>query len=58
MDADPAYTFADGTHIGSSFLAFGGTLGAPVGVPEPLTLSLFGAGLAGAYAMRRKAKKA
>jgi hypothetical protein len=27
-------------------------------VPEPITLSLFGAGLAGAFAMRRKAKKA
>jgi hypothetical protein len=32
-------------------------LGAPpTGVPEPLTLSLFGAGLAGAVAMRRKKK--
>jgi hypothetical protein len=31
----------------------------PVGVPEPLTLTLFGAGLAGAAALRRrKAKKA
>jgi len=58
IDADPAFHYADGTNKGSSFLAFGGTLGAPTGVPEPLTLSLFGAGLAGAYAMRRKAKKA
>ena len=58
MNSDTAYTYADGTHVGSSFLAFGGTLGAPTGIPEPLTLSLFGAGLAGAYAMRRKAKKA
>ena len=58
IDSDPAYVFGDGSHIGSSFLAFGGTLGAPTGVPEPLTLSLFSAGLVGAYAMRRKAKKA
>ena len=29
----------------------------PQTVPEPLTLSLFGAGLAGAFAMRRKARK-
>lgn len=29
----------------------------PVSVPEPLTLSLFGAGLAGAAAMRRRKKK-
>lgn len=28
----------------------------PVGVPEPLTLSLFGAGLAGAAALRRRRK--
>jgi hypothetical protein len=26
-------------------------------VPEPLTLSLFGAGLAGVFAMRRRKKK-
>ena len=31
----------------------------PVGVPEPLTLTLFGAGLVGAAALRRrKSKKA
>ena len=30
---------------------------APTGVPEPVTVSLFGAGLAGAIALRRKAKK-
>ena len=28
------------------------------GVPEPMTLTLFGAGLAGAAAMRRRMKKA
>ena len=32
-------------------------LGGPVPVPEPLTLSLFGAGLAGAVALRRRKKK-
>lgn len=31
-------------------------LGAPAPVPEPLTLSIFGAGLAGAIAMRRRKK--
>ena len=35
----------------------GGTL-PPTGVPEPLTLSLFSAGLVGAAAMRRRLKKA
>ncbi|HKU53842.1 MAG TPA: PEP-CTERM sorting domain-containing protein [Rhizomicrobium sp.] len=58
IDSDPSYVFGDGSHTGSSFLAFGGTLGAPTDVPEPLTLSLFSAGLVGAFSMRRKAKKA
>jgi hypothetical protein len=58
MDSDPSFSFADGTHIGSSLLAFGGTLGTVSDVPEPLTLSLFSVGLVGAAAMRRKAKKA
>lgn len=34
-----------------------GTWIAQVNVPEPLTISLFGAGLAGAFAARRRAKK-
>ena len=53
-------TYGDGTQIGSSFLAFGGTLGAPVPTPEPISLTLFGAGLIGAAAIRRRkaAKKA
>jgi hypothetical protein len=33
-----------------------GSASDPVRVPEPLTLSLFGAGLAGAAAMRRRKK--
>ena len=49
------YTFGDGTHNGSSFLALGGSLGDPdPGVPEPATWALFigGFGAIGA-AMRR-----
>ena len=46
------FTFADGTNDGSSFLAFGGTLGAPISAaPEPSAWALtivgvFGVGLA------------
>jgi hypothetical protein len=58
IDADPTFTYGDGSHAGSSLLARGGTLGAPTSVPEPLTLSMFGFGLAGAFMMRRKVKKA
>ena len=58
MDSDPGFTYGDGSHFGSSLLAFGGTLGTVTDVPEPLTLSLFSAGLLGAFSMRRKAKKA
>jgi len=57
--SDPAgYTFADNTHIGSAFLALGGTLGAPSGVPEPSPwgLMLLGFGAIG-VAMRRTRKK-
>lgn len=34
-----------------------GVTGIPVFVPEPLTISIFGAGLAGAVALRRRKKK-
>lgn len=49
-DGDGSIAFEDGGEA-----AIFGTL---VGVPEPLTLSLFGAGLVGAAAMRRKRKTA
>ena len=47
------YTYGDGSHDGSSFLALGGTLGG--GVPEPTTwaLMLSGIGFIGAAARRR-----
>ena len=53
--ADPAYTYGDGSHKGSSFLALGGTLGT---VPEPAAwaLMLGGFGFVGA-SMRRRATK-
>lgn len=60
MNADPAYFGAasnsDPTAGGSAFLALGGSLGNPnpPGVPEPLTLGLFGAGLIGLWGARRK----
>lgn len=49
-----SYTFADGTHLGSAFMARGGTLGAVEGVPEPSTwaMMLLGFGVVGG-AMRR-----
>jgi hypothetical protein len=58
IDSDPAYTFGDGTHVGSSFLVLGGTLGAPIGTPEPATLALFGFGLLGLGALRRRKAQA
>jgi hypothetical protein len=45
MKADPAYGFADG----SSFLATGGSLGAPVPEPATWAMMLMGFGLIGAY---------
>jgi hypothetical protein len=55
-----------GGNIDLSFISddLGGPYGAVVGgvsvasVPEPVTLSLFGAGLAGVAAMRRRRRKA
>jgi len=58
MASSPEFTFGDGTNLGSSFLAIGGSLGQP-GVPEPATWALFigGFGAIGA-AMRRRGKVA
>jgi hypothetical protein len=49
------YTFPDGTHLGSAFLALGGTLGSPAGVPEPATWAMMLLGFAGiGMQLRRK----
>ena len=48
--SDTAYTYRDGSHKGSSFLAIGGTLGTPVGaIPEASTwmMMIAGFGIAG-----------
>lgn len=50
MQSDPSgYSFPDGTSLGSAFLALGGTLGTPTGVPEPASwaMMLFGFGAIG-----------
>lgn len=54
MKSSVEFTFGDGSNDGSSFLAFGGTLGNP-SVPEPASWALFitGFGAIGA-AMRRR----
>jgi hypothetical protein len=46
------FTFGDGTQIGSSLLAIGGTLGAPV--PEPESIAMFGIAVVGMAALRRR----
>jgi hypothetical protein len=56
IHSSPEFTFADGGHDGSSFLALGGTLGNPhPGVPEPASWAMFigGFGLIGG-AMRHR----
>lgn len=50
------YTWQDSTFAGVP-QSGGGTVGPASAVPEPVTVSLFGAGLAGAVAMRRRRKK-
>ena len=58
VGTDNAYqTFFGSSQSTGVNLAFS-VLGTPQNVPEPITLSLFGAGLAGAVAMRRRKKKA
>lgn len=48
------YTYGDGTHIGSSFLARGGTLGGAVPEPSAWAMLIFGFGLVGVTARRRR----
>ncbi|HEY2886536.1 MAG TPA: PEP-CTERM sorting domain-containing protein [Rhizomicrobium sp.] len=50
-NANGSFTYSPGSNI------YIGESPETVGVPEPITLSLFGAGLAGAVALRRRKKK-
>ena len=56
IHADPAYTFSDGSHNGSSFLARGGTLGSP-SVPEPATWAMLVLGFGGVGALVRNRRR-
>lgn len=51
-----ALTYGVGVDMGANTLDYQ-FAGISAGIPEPLTLSLFGAGLAGAAAMRRRRKQ-
>ncbi len=65
VDSDPAYGFSGG--LGSAFLALGGSLGTsgctdpagcgPSDVPEPVSMTLLGAGLAGLGTLVRKRRR-
>jgi hypothetical protein len=55
VDSGPEFAEL-GSGSWSSFLALGGSLGTPVGVPEPTTLLLLGSSLIGLAAARRRSK--
>jgi hypothetical protein len=56
ISSSPEFTFGDKSHIGSSFIVLGGSLGTPSDVPEPGTLALFALALFALFAARRNSK--